>query len=335
MIRVNRAELLQKLELVQPGTTPVDVIEQSSCFIFKDGKVLSYNDETACSIPCDLKLEGAVQAKPLLDLLQELPEDEVEIEAKETKFIVTGKRRKASIRMEAEITLAIATVEPPKGWKPLHEEFADAINIVKGCTGKSQGEFSTITCVHITPNWVEACDTIKFSRYRLKTGVTENMLVQHSSIKNIVAMGMTKFSETESWLHFKNAMGLVISCRRYVEDFPDCNDLCKITGEPTSLPKGLASATKRAQIFTDDGDVLVELRPGKARIKGMGAMGQYSELKDIKFSGKPFAFLISPELFIELTERHNECELSENHLKINGGRWCYVTCLGQVEEGDE
>ena len=56
---------MHKLEAVSPGLATREAIEQSSCFVFKDGRVMTFNDEVACSIDCELGFDGAVAAKPL------------------------------------------------------------------------------------------------------------------------------------------------------------------------------------------------------------------------------------------------------------------------------
>jgi hypothetical protein len=73
MSQVNREVLLQQLESVQAGLSSREIIEQSSCFVFKDGNVVTFNDEVSCSRPCELgSFTGAVQAAPLLSIREML-----------------------------------------------------------------------------------------------------------------------------------------------------------------------------------------------------------------------------------------------------------------------
>ena len=80
---INREELLKQLESVLPGLSTREIIEQSSCFIFKDETVNTYNDEIACSQKSVLKIEGAVQALPFISLLRKLKEEELEKETED------------------------------------------------------------------------------------------------------------------------------------------------------------------------------------------------------------------------------------------------------------
>jgi len=333
--RVQREEFLQKLLAVQPGLSAKEVIEQSSCFVFQNGQVMTYNDEVACVAKSgmDGKFEGAVRAQPLLALLEKMVEDELELQTTASELLVTGKRKRAGIAMEKEILLSIGTVEKPKGWKDLPGDFCEAIGIVQECAGKDDTRFN-LTCIHIHPKWVEACDNIQVTRYRLKTGVEQKSLIRRDSIKQVVNYGMTSFSETPSWVHFRNGSGLTLSCRRYLEDFPDLDEagLFNVKGKKLTLPKGLAEAADKAGVFSatnaDDDVVSIELRPGGLRIKGAGALGWYQEVKKLVYSGPAMTFLISPKLLAELIKHHSDCEVTPERLKVDGGKFVYVTCLG-------
>lgn len=334
---VNRESLLNQLELVQPGLSPREIVEQSSCFIFKDGLVQTYNDEIACRHTCLLSITGAVQAAPLMAILRKMVEEEINVEVGEGELLLQGKKRRAGIHMEMEILLPVDSVEQPTTWKTLNEDFGDAIQIVEQCAGKDESKFAT-TCIHVHPKYIEAFDNYQASRYKVKTGFASETLVRRDSLKHIITLGMIEFSETASWVHFKNANGLMLSCRRFIEDYPPLDKILNVTGTKTTLPKGLADAADKAQIFSsenaDNDQVTVELRPGKLRVTGQGSSGWFSEVKQLTYDGAPISFLISPKLLMELTKRHNECEIAPGCLKVDGGKFVYVTCLGEVGEDD-
>lgn len=336
--RVNREEFLNRLQAVQPGLSAKEVLEQSSCFAFSDGKILTYNEETSCRIPSKLGKDfaGAVQAKPLLDLLGKLTEDEVGLEAADGELIVTGTRRKAGIRMEKDVLLGINAVEDPGEWKPLAEDFAEAVQIVSGCASRDASRFD-LCCVHIAPKFVEAGERYQIARYRVKTPVEKDFLVRQEALKQLVSLGVTDFSETPSWVHFKNGKGLVFSCRRYLDQYPDMKPFFEMTGEQISLPGGLNEAISKAEIFsaqnTDDNKVMVTLANGKLKLKGQGMQGWFEETKKIKYDGPAIKFLIAPKLLSELAKKHTECEVSADRLKVTGEKYVYVACLSKLDDG--
>lgn len=338
MLRVNRIELLKALQTVSPGLSPKDIIEQSSCFAFKDGEVFTFNDEIACRMntPLSAEIEGAVQAKPLIAILDKLTEVELNISIGKGELLVVGKRREAAIRMEAEVTLPIDAAERPgKVWTPLHKDFVEAISIVQESAGRDRKLFA-LTCVHVHPKWVEAFDNSQVTRYKLKTGIKEKCLISKKSLQQIIYLEMKEFNETETWIHFRNSTGLVISCRRFLEEYPDLNDILNFDGEPTKLPDGLEEAAEKAEIFSqenaDSNQIRIDLKAGKMRIQGIGNSGRYKEYKKVKYSGPDISFQIPPKLLIELLKRNSECEVSADKLKVSGEKWTFVASLNVIEE---
>lgn len=335
-MRVSRAEFLHVLESVQPGLTTRDVMEQSSCFAFLGKEVATYNDEISCRRKSPIKIEGAVQATPLLSVLRKMTEEEIELEVTGEEFIVKGKRRRAGIRMEKDVMLALKNVEDPGEWRKCHSDLSEALHIVQQCAGTKieREEGFAMTCVHITPKYVEACDNLQAVRYKVKTRIAEDTIVRAASIRQVTSFDMTELSETDAWLHFRNPAGLMFSCRRYVGEeasYEDLGTILSVSGDKLVLPKGLAEAADKAAIFSaenvEDNEVLVELSPGKLRIKGEGTSGWFSETKKLKYKGRSLAFRIPPGLLQELTKRHNECEVTEKALKVDGGKFIYCTSL--------
>ncbi len=333
----DREELLRKLEAVAPGLAVKEAVEQSSCFVFQKKRVITFNDEIACSTACDIGFEGAVAARPLIDLLAKLAEKEVDLEATDTELIVKGKRRRAGITREASITLPVGVVEPPVKWVEIDPEFTDAIGVVQHCAGKDPNNFA-LTCIHVTPDHVEACDNFQICRYPIATGVAAPCLVKRDSIKHIAGLGMTEVSETKTWIHYRNPSELVFSVRREVSDFQDLSKILDMDGTPTTLPGGLAEAVAKAEIFSaqnaENNVVIVELRADQLRIRGVGVSGWYEERKEVKWRGDPFSFTIDPKLLLEIVSRANDCIITPGRLKIDGGKFTYVTCLGKVGQNE-
>lgn len=336
-MRIGRESLLSSLELLRPGLSPKDVVEQSASFAFRDGQAMTFNGEIACSIKSPLKITGSVAAQPLLDLLHKLVETDVEVVADSKRLKIIGKRKQAGIRLEKDVTLPIESVETPTAWHKLPEDFCEGVEAVQGCAGKDESMFA-LTCVNIHPKWVEAFDNIRAARYRVKTGVSEPVTVQRDAIKHITALGMTHICETPTWIHFRNQEKLVFSCRKFIVEYPSLTEILNVSGEKIALPRGLSDAADRADIFSrenaDSNSVAVELVSGKLKVKGSGSLGWYSESKKIKYAGPQLTFLISPKMLSEIVQRHSVCELANNCLKVSGGKFSFVTLL-RVPGNDE
>lgn len=341
-MKVNREELLKALESVVPGLSAKEIIEQSSSFIFKDGKVHTYNDEIACSRKVPVKFEGAIPATPFISIIRKLKEDELDVTTNdaETQVLIKANSKRSGIHMDQEILLPIEAVDRPSIWKSLPENFADAIAIVQPCAGNNEAEFA-MTCVHITAKWIEACDNHQVSRFKMKTPIDNPILIRKDSLKHIISLDMIEFSETKHWIHFRNSDGLVLSCRHWMDDYPSdaISKVLKVDGTPLTLPKGLRDTIEKAVIFSsenvDDENVIVNLKRGKFKVTGKGTSGWFTEIKKSKYDGPSLQFTIPPKLLIELVQQHNECEVSPDRLKVKGGKFEYVTVLGKIGEKED
>lgn len=339
-IEVEREAFLQRLDEVAPGLSPKDIVEQSGCAVFRDGYIWTFNEEVACRTPSGLPkdFKSAVQAEPLRKILRKLPDDTIRINPKKSRFQVEGKKKELWVRSEADILLPIHLIEKPDKWRDVSKDLTDAIGIVQDCASDVVGKVSA--CVHIMPEYIEAGDGFQICRYRLKTGVPDSILVKADSIRNVGLFDIEKTAETEKWIHFKSATGLILSCLRYVGEYENLEDHLKGTGTKAVLPQALHEAAERAEVFSsevkDRNKLLVELRPNQMRVTGIGASGGYRERKNIKYGGKPMKFMVTPKLLMKLIEHSKECEIDrkKKHIRVNGGRFVWMACLQDVEKNN-
>jgi hypothetical protein len=333
---VDREVLLTQLASTSPGLTTREILQQSSCFIFKDGRITTFNDEVSCSIESAVaeRVTGAVKAEPLMNLLGKLSDKTVHVYAVDGELRIDAKRRKAGITMESEIVLPIDTVEAPTKWQPLAKDFGRAVDLVHQCASKDESNSFAIACVHIRKNCLEACDNFQAARYDVKTRIKADALVRRDSIKHVPAFDLTEIAETENWLHFRNSGGLVVSCKRYTEKYPPLDALFSFDGEKTKLPRAIAAATEKAEVFSTSGEtdsIRVELKSNRLRITGRGKEGWYQETVTAEYTGDAMAFMITPKLLRTLSSDDQTCEIGDSKLKVPGKKFCYVTCL-EVEE---
>ena len=331
-MRVNREMLRQCLDAVSPGLSKSDLVEQSSCFVFTQGKVCTYNDEVACQMDCPLEIEGAVAAAPVLELLSKLEDDYIDISIEDGELLVKRRSRRAGIRCEATIMLPIANVERGTDWELLSYDFVEAVDVVSQSAGKVNTEF-VLTCVHISPTYLEACDDYQVTHYPMETGFSESVLVRGDNLRKIVGLDVTEFCETPNWLHFRNPTGLMYSMRRHLMEYPDVSSLLDTVGEAVTLPRGLVDALDKATVFMDvvsEGQVMIDLRPGRLLLEGRGASGWYQEITKVNYAGDPVRFMIAPRLLKTILKKASDCQITEGRIVIRNGKFIYVSCTGVV-----
>lgn len=341
---ISRIELLQVLESVSPGLAPGNSVEQADCFAFKSGRVATFDGEILCRSKTNLPIaiKGAVHGKPLLEALRKLEIDDVEVAIEGSEFIVAGKRDEIRVRVDPNIQLPTASVERAEEYTDLPPEFGEAIDMVVECAGKDEQEF-ILTCIHIHPKWVEACDSTRFSRYKTASNIKVPSLLRAKAAKSLATRGPTKLGETKNWLHFRNGTGLTISICRF--DPAEYNgailerltELTKGRGTPVPFPKSIVPAAELAEIFSkeeSDNNVLnVNLKPGKVIVTGLGISGRASHRSKIRYDGPELTFTVGPKVLQALIEKHDAIEIEPGQrLIVSSGRWYFTCKITEVKE---
>lgn len=342
---INREKFLDNLNMVKAGLSAREFLEQSSCFCFQDGMVMTFNDEISCRIKIGFDIVGAVQSSTLLGILEKLEDEELKVVEHDGELEFRGPQKKFGVTKDAEIHLPIDRVDLPKEWKPLNPKFAQAIGLVRHCVSKDETEFK-LTCVHLHADHIEACDNLQIMRCKVKTGMKESVLVRGRSIEHILGLAVDEFAVTKSWLHFRNQAGLIFSCRLFTAEYPLLDKLFTIKGHKVVIPKGLSVSTDRASVFATDKAsepvVTVDLGGGDGDylvIEGRGLTGWYKERRKVDYSGPAMKFLIAPDLLKHVSDKYDDAIICEDKLKVmgddDGETWEYVTVLEAPGEKEE
>lgn len=341
-MQVERDKLLAELRTVEIGVNKKETVEQSTCFVFKDKEVMTYNDEVACHTSCSLDITGAVNAVKFINMLSKWPEDTIEFTLDKGKLKFKGKAKSGFFKIEETIRLPIKNVETPdkKSWTKLPEDFADAIKSVAGCA-KTTGD-TRMNCIHFKPDYIEASDGAQAGRVEMKTPFKDATLLKAEALRKVMNLGVGEIGFTKNWVHFKNSDNLILSCKKYLDDYPTdtLSKVFKTKGVPTTLPKGLKELVDRLKVFIDDPTDLtqwlkVELLPDRIKITGEGAYGKQSEAKKITYNGKPVGFSINPQILGELSEKNDKVTLTDKVIRIDNGNFHYMSALYNVKKNEE
>lgn len=331
-MKVNREELLKCLVSMSPGLSSRELIEQSSCIVCtEDGRLMTFNDEVCVSRQSPIPMKGAVKAKPLLELLSKLQEDEVDVEQEGPELRIKGKGRRAVIKMEQSVLLPVDAVDVPDIWFPLPTDFLEAVHHVAPCASTEESKF-VWTCVHIASDRVEASDRFQIARFDVNTGFDSDTLIRAESLQRILGFDMSECCETRSWVHFRNSEGLVISVRKYEEQYPDVTKHVSVADtQPITLPAEIEDAVARADIFSSDADstknslVHVEITEDLMLLRGIGIIGKYEEKKKIAYSGPDIKFLMPASLLLSLSKKAKDCRVSKDKFYLESGKFRYVS----------
>ena len=324
-----------------PGIAEKEQFEQSSCFVFVDGDVMTFNGEILCRRASVCDLEGAVRAQPVMEILSKLPEQEVTVEVTDDKrgkcLLIKGDRRKAGIRWEADILLPIDGVVTPEVWRPLPEDFAEAVSKVAPCASSDEKSKFVLTCVHITGDFLEASDTYRIARHMVDMPVEGETLVRAATLQKLAGYDMTECGMTENWLYFRNPDGLSIACRRWMDEYRNMTDFLKAEGATrVTLPATIKDVVEKAEVFSQENaianKVIINLADGRLVLEGNGSTGWYKEMKEVPYNGPKLRFMMSPQLLKDTSERALDCGVLQGRLVIDAGKFKYVSCTDEVTE---
>jgi len=334
-MKIKRTELLEALSGVQPGLASKEIVEQTQSFIFKDGKVRTYNDQISISCPMDLDIEGGVKAEELFKLLSKSKAKEIELETSDNELLLKTKSSKAGIRLE-ETVLDMDVIEIPEKFYSLPEDFIEAIRFCLFSVGKDMTK-EILTNLHVKENGISSCDNFRVTRCLMKDKVKKAFLLSSGAAQELVKYKPTKYGLAEGWLHFKCEGDILFSCRRMKGKYPDIESLLEVEGEEISLPKNIFSMLERASIFSktqfkQDDVITIKIEKNKLRIHAKGEGGWFKERAKIKYKGSEISFQTSPHFLMDMSKLLKSMTVGENSLKMEGDGFIHVVSLMAEEE---
>jgi len=338
-MKVNRTKLLETLHRVRPGLAAKEIIEQSTSFIFKDGQVITYNDEIAVHAPLTEKfeIEGAVPAKELISILSRWKGDEVEIEATENELLLKCGKGKAGIKLSNEISLPVDEIKIPKKWNPLPGDFQQAI---KSCILSAARDmtYPILTTLHITEQCVESTDNNRITRWAWdKTYKISPFLLPVESAASLCRFGAIKFQHEDGRAQFIDERGVVFSCRTAEGDYPDLSEAIDIDaiGE-LHFPTNIQEILDRAGVFVSgmvDSDRNVSIlidEKGLMKIEGKSDYGWYEESVRVKWNGSKTGFSIHPDHLLQILQTVKSAEIGNDRILFSAERFQHIVALEVV-----
>ena len=339
-MKISKKELLEKLSSVKPGLASQELVEQSVCFVFQDGNVITFNDELAVSTELDIGFSGAVRANEFFGIIQKCKHDEITIEEKDGQILLNNRNMKSGIKFESDIRLPIDDITKPKKWSKLPEDFKDKIRL---CLYSVSTDYSTpiLTCLHINENIIESCDNLKITRCTFskvskdKPYFPNDILLPNRPVRELLKYKLLKYSISGAWIHFQCEEDALISCRLYDDDEEYGHDmitkLLRVKGKEIEFPKSIVEMIDRAKLFSKDElgideFINVEVTKNTLQISGSGEYGWIKEKTRIKFDDE-LSFRIQPDLLCGLLKQNANCLIGKSSIKISGTGFKHIICL--------
>ena len=331
---MNRPELIAALSAVAPGLASQEILEQSTCFVFKEGKVFTYNDEIAIQHELDLGFEGAVVGDKLISYLNKAASEDADLSVEGGELRVKCGRSRAGFTLQAEINLPLEEIGKldELDWWDLPEDFLSGLAFVRFSVSRDMSN-PKITCAHVNGAYIESTDNYRMTRYELDEDFGfENLLVPGRVMPVLSKFKPISYATRQGWVYFENEAGSVLSCRMYAEGYPKLDPLLEVEGTEVELPDNLNKLLERASIFADadlekDLEIELKLDKGKVTVSGKGAAGWFEETMKAKYKGESFSFKAHPGFMGECLTISNTVVVGENALKLSGDNFQHVVSL--------
>jgi len=330
-MKVNRNELLKALEVVKPGITNKDIIEQSKSFAFMQGRIVTYNDNISISHPVPgVDFTGAIKAEEFYKLLSKMKTDEIEILVTDSEILVTAGKMKAGLILQSEILLPLDQIEEIGKWSTLPDNFCGMLSFVVSTCSNNMAR-PILTTIHVAPTLVEASDSYRLKRIRNDGKKLPEFLIPANSAKEVIKFEPTKISLGSGWVHFMKDKA-ILSCRIFNDKYPETDKFFEVKGKEITFPPTLTEIIERAIIFAKrdtaiDEQVTIKVSDKEITITSKSDFGRFEEKTRIKYSDKPFSFIISPTFFVDILKLSNTCIVNDQVIKFSGENWESVVML--------
>ena len=333
-MKINREELLKVLDAVAPGLATKKLIEQTQSFIFKDGFVMTYNDEISIRHSFTGPFEGAVKAAELHQLLNKTKEEELEFEATQNELLIKGKRTWAGIRLEEKISLPVGDMELPSEWFNVPSDMIEGMKFAMFSISKDMSK-PIFTCLHCEGSTITSCDRFRLTEFTMSNPVEKPFLIHNSSASRLVKYDPEKYGMTQGWIHFKMKDEVIFSCRAFGGKFPNVEQVKKVEGFEITFPSKLKEMIERAQIFaaSKGARIKVKLDKGEVQIGSECDGGWLKEITRTDYKGEMISFIIDPQFFLDALELMPTITIgnASRNMKMKGENFIHVVALMKGE----
>jgi len=338
-MKINKKELLKKLEDTKPGLANKDIIEFTNAFSFTGKYITTFNDEISVFCPLKSDIKGTVIAKEFFTIVNKIAPDKdgnLVIEKSEEcdELIITGKRVQAGILFDPEGALPLDEIKAEGTWNKLPDDFIKALQLCSFCVSNDQS-ILILNCIQIIDNCVISTNKFRAFKYKLNEKMTENFLLPANYVSPLSNYQIKEYNITTDWIHFKTKDDVIISARIYPDDeYPDINFLFDPEGnEIITFPEITLSALEKSVIFCDnvtqsESEIEVDVQKKKIVIKSQDKNIGWITEKIIHKNNTQVNFTINAfflQDILNTTKKGKFGKVGENNvLSFIGKNWNHV-----------
>lgn len=340
-MKINKEKLREALAIVKPGLATKELLSQTTSFAFMEGRVITYNDEISISHPVEgIDFDGAIKAEELYGLLSKLTNESVEIEAEGAELKIKAGRVKAGLMLEKEINLPIRKV--PSDWKKIKEstKFQEFMKLAGQTCSRDMSQPKLVN-VFVDGKKIIGSDGQRLIECELESKIpVAPFLIPATDVSELIKINPTQIQLDGDWVHFKNEIETVFSCRKINDSYVAQNliddvlfinkkVLIKTPGNILETLSRVMSFSRRD--FALDEIVEISIKEGRMFFEAESENTKSWIKENMKIKcDVDFSFTITPSLFIDILKRVQEFTLDKSLTKVKftvKDQWSYIIML--------
>jgi DNA polymerase III sliding clamp (beta) subunit (PCNA family) len=330
-VKIKREELLTALKNTIKAVSQKEVLEQSDCFIFSNGKVFGFNDQIAVihPLPKTAGINGAVRAKELIAFLSKIKDETITLIRKKGDLVIKAAKKAAGFRFELDIQLPLDELEIPDKWRKLPKDFGKIVGVVSRSCARNMDR-PAMFCVYANESQIIGSDGEQACRYTFENfSFKKPFLIPLFAAVELSNYNLIKYQTTEGWIFFKDEYGTILCSRSFEAKYPNQNKAFDFKGKKIDFPQDIGSCLERSSIFTSD-DIkeqsLIELLLTRTelRVRSENQSGWMREKIKIKYKGPELQFLINPVILQTALGKSSNCLIGDICLKFKSGSFEYL-----------
>ena len=287
---VSKKQLLNSLKLAMPGIESGNVVLQGSdTFIFHNGRIFSYNDSIAVSIPIEQSglveenIEGAIKADEFFKVLSKLPNDEITLELDDNVIIKSGKAKVEMTLMNFDFESRLDGIATNENWIDLSDDFIAGLKCCRIANNKSP-----LSGIFVDGNMILSTDGFQMNKFNIDCDLGEFWMSDNSA-NELLKMKFKSIQVGENWVHFLSDDGVIFSIRTLMKGkFPKDKVMSVLDNSNPSegdlhstFPSEFFSSVDRAVPFSIDisehSTVRIKLSKGNIEVSSERASGKFVE----------------------------------------------------------
>jgi len=334
-MKIDTNKLKTALTLLKPGLSKKEIISNANCYLFKNNKIITYNDEVCFTYPIeDCGSEFAVVSDELIKLVEKTKVDEISMELSESSLIFRAGKAKAGFKIIENDFPIDGKMFDEIEWKPIPEDFATALRFA-AMSASDDYTNPIINCVHISNSGeIEGTNNYRLSYWNLNQEMPINeTLIPADNILKALTIQPTEISKDKDWVHFRNIDEVTASCRVLNETFPNVKHVLSgiVEGTDVVFPDKINEILDKASVFTTKEDVAksvtITYKKNYLFVESESEAGFFKERVPMDIELNEFSFMINPTFLKDVLKRTNKCNLYNNMLTFKGDNWVYIAML--------